>query len=77
MKDIEVPIAIFSGNHDTLSDPVDVDLLISKLRNLVYLKKLEKFNHLDFVTGANADVILYPDILRLCHKYSNLIERDP
>ena len=72
MGKIDVPIAIFSGSHDTLSDPADVELLIPKLKNLVYIKKLEEFNDVDFVMGLNANVVLYPDIVKLSKEYSNL-----
>ncbi|CAB4016770.1 lipase member K-like, partial [Paramuricea clavata] len=68
---IDVPIAIFSGNHDTLSDPADVELLIPKLKNLIYIKKLEQFNHVDFVMGLNANVVLYPDIVKLTENNGN------
>ena len=72
MGKIDVPIAIFSGSHDTLSDTADVELLIPKLKNLVYIKKLEEFNDVDFVMGLNANVVLYPDIVKLSKEYSNL-----
>jgi lysosomal acid lipase/cholesteryl ester hydrolase len=70
---IDVPIAISSGSHDPLSDPADVELLIPKLKNLVYNRKLEEFNHMDFVTGLDASDALYPDIVKLSKKYSNLV----
>ena len=73
MGKIDVPIAIFSGGHDVLSDPADVKLLIPKLKNLIYKKKLEEFNHVDFVMALNANVILYPDIVKLSKEYSNLV----
>ena len=67
-----MPIAIFSGSHDTLSNPTDVELLIPKLKNLVYNKKLEEFNHIDFVIGLNAYMLLYPDVVKLAKQYSDL-----
>ncbi|CAB4011143.1 gastric triacylglycerol lipase isoform X1, partial [Paramuricea clavata] len=70
---IDLPIAIFSGGHDVLSDPADVKLLIPKLKNLIYKKKLEEFNHVDFVMALNANVVLYPDIVKLSKEYSNLV----
>ena len=68
---IAIPIAIVSGGHDTLSDPEDVALLMAKLKNLVYYKKLEEYNHVDFVTALNANVLLYPDLVELGKEYSN------
>ena len=60
-----------SGGCDTLSDPEDVALLIAKLKKLVYYKKLEEYNHVDFVTALNANVLLYPDLVELGKEYSN------
>lgn len=72
VRNIEVPIAIFSGSNDTISDPADVDLLIPKLKNLIYKKQLKGFNHVDFVMGLDAYIVLYPDVVKLAKKYSNL-----
>ena len=72
VSNIDVPIAIFSGAHDTLSDPTDVKLLIPKLKNLVYNLQLEEFNHIDFVMGLNANVRLYPHVVSLAKKYNGL-----
>ncbi|XP_028409163.1 gastric triacylglycerol lipase-like [Dendronephthya gigantea] len=69
---ITVPIAVFSGSHDTLSDPADVKLLLPRLKSLVYNKYLEEFNHVDFVMGLNANVVLYPYVVELAKKYSSL-----
>ena len=68
---IAIPIAIVSGGCDTLSDPEDVALLMAKLKKLVYYKKLEEYNHVDFVTALNANVLLYPDLVELGKEYSN------
>ena len=72
VENIRVPIAIFSGSHDTLSNPTDVKLLIPKIKNLVYNKQLHNYNHIDFVLALNAYMLLYPDVVKLVKKYSEL-----
>ena len=65
-----MPIAIFSGAHDGLSDPVDVKLLLPKLQKLVFFDVLQEFNHVDFVVGLNSPTVLFPNIIELLIQYT-------
>uniref|UniRef100_A0A452FG53 Gastric triacylglycerol lipase n=1 Tax=Capra hircus TaxID=9925 RepID=A0A452FG53_CAPHI len=62
---MNVPIAIWNGGKDLLADPQDVDLLLSKLSNLIYHKEIPNYNHLDFNLGMDAPQEVYNEIVSL------------
>jgi hypothetical protein len=64
ISQIEIPVYIFWGKDDWLADQLDVEGLISRLRNLVGNVFLEKFNHLDFIWGLRAAPEVYWPIVR-------------
>ena len=46
-----LPMMIYSGSHDELADPTDVQNLINQLNTFVeslYWKEVDKYAHLDF-----------------------------
>lgn len=63
-------IALYSGSHDELADPQDVNELVSQLRSIVtwlYWEEIDKYAHLDYVWALDAvDQIYVPvsDFLR-------------
>uniref|UniRef100_A0A8D2J3C1 AB hydrolase-1 domain-containing protein n=1 Tax=Varanus komodoensis TaxID=61221 RepID=A0A8D2J3C1_VARKO len=65
VSDMNVPIAIWSGGEDWLSDPEDVEILIPKLKHLKYAKFIPEWNHLDFVYGLDARNKMYNDIIKM------------
>jgi hypothetical protein len=47
----DLPLALYSGSHDELADPADVQVLIDQLQPVVkslYWKEIDKYAHLDF-----------------------------
>eukprot|EP00794_Sanderia_malayensis_P012754 gene12754-14061_t len=60
-----VPTAIFTSENDWLADPTDVATLKPQIRNLIFSKHLEKWNHLDFIWGDTAYQVIYPEIIKL------------
>nr|XP_020735475.1 gastric triacylglycerol lipase [Odocoileus virginianus texanus] len=51
---MNVPIAVWNGGKDLLADTQDVDLLLSKLSNLIYHKEIPNYNHLDLIWATDA-----------------------
>ena len=49
----------------------DVQYIIDRLPNLVDSRKVavDDFNHMDFLFGENARVLVYDDILKFFSKY--------
>ena len=63
---METPITLFTGSQDWLADIVDVDLnLRPYLKNVIYSKNIEEFNHMDFIWGEHANTVLFDDIIQL------------
>lgn len=65
---MNVPIAIWNGGKDLLADPQDVDLLLSKLSNLIHHKEIPNYNHLDFIWAMDAPQEVYNEIISLMAK---------
>ncbi|KAL4640085.1 putative lysosomal acid lipase/cholesteryl ester hydrolase [Arapaima gigas] len=70
VQNMKVPTVVFSGGHDTLADPEDVDRLLPQISNLVYYKKIPHWEHLDFIWGLDAPKEMFSDILKLLKKYA-------
>lgn len=65
---IQTPIAIFYGRSDSL---VDFNVLSADLPSpLVYVKSIEKWEHLDFLWAEDIEKIVYPDILKLLRQFN-------
>ena len=65
---MNVPIAVCSAGQDLLADPQDVDLLLSKLSNLIHHKEIPNYNHLDFIWAMDAPQEVYNEIISLMAK---------
>eukprot|EP01113_Clastostelium_recurvatum_P014731 TRINITY_DN18043_c0_g1_i1.p1 TRINITY_DN18043_c0_g1~~TRINITY_DN18043_c0_g1_i1.p1 ORF type:complete len:282 (+),score=64.15 TRINITY_DN18043_c0_g1_i1:83-928(+) len=67
---ITIPIVLFSGGQDYLSDPTDVAQLVSVLKTVVYHKVIPSYAHLDFVWGTDAATEIYADVLKWIGTYN-------
>lgn len=62
---METPVALFSGGHDWLADPGDVQTLIPQLKNIRFNKYLTVWEHLDFIWALDASSQCYNDIIKM------------
>ncbi|XP_062958975.1 lipase member K isoform X2 [Cynocephalus volans] len=67
---MKVPTAIWSGGHDIVADPKDVENLLPKIANLIYHKMIPHYNHVDFYLGQDAPQEIYQDLIRLMEECS-------
>ncbi|KAI8072907.1 Alpha/Beta hydrolase protein [Gongronella butleri] len=67
-RQIKAPIALFYGGSDSL---VNIDVLLGDLpRPLAYIKKVEQWEHLDFVWANDIESLVYPDIFKLLDHFN-------
>ncbi|XP_072335065.1 gastric triacylglycerol lipase isoform X1 [Scyliorhinus torazame] len=69
LKSMHVPTAIWSGGHDWLADPHDVDTLLKQIPNVIYRKEIPDWEHLDFIWGMDAPRRMYYDMISVMRKY--------
>ncbi|KAK3766649.1 hypothetical protein RRG08_042427 [Elysia crispata] len=63
-SNIKVPVAIFTGGKDTLSDPTDVSWLLSQI-NVTHHVNVPWHNHLGLVIGYDAKYFVYPTLISI------------
>jgi pimeloyl-ACP methyl ester carboxylesterase len=59
LSEMEVPVGLYSGGKDWLSDPKDVQILIGQLKNVADHVYLDDFNDFDFIWGLRASSEVY------------------
>ncbi|CAG4926694.1 unnamed protein product [Colias eurytheme] len=71
LSTVTMPIVLLAGRNDYLSSLDDVEVLRSKLPNVVEFVVLpyQKMNHVDFIWGRNAKKYLFPYIFKALHRY--------
>ncbi|XP_043845961.1 lipase member N-like [Dromiciops gliroides] len=62
---MKVPTAIWAGGKDLLVDPLDVAMLLPKIKNLRFYEMLPDWNHIDFIWSLDASERVYSKILSL------------
>ncbi|XP_043522896.1 lipase 3-like [Frieseomelitta varia] len=71
LEKIKTPIAIFYSENDFLTDPTDITKLTDRLPNVTEIRKIEylKFNHVDYMWGRDARMLLYNAVLTVLKKF--------
>jgi len=69
LSKVTAPIALYWGDNDWLAQQTDILRLITKLPNIVngfgYEVPYEKWNHLDFIYGIDANIYVYDELLKV------------
>ncbi|XP_059352014.1 lipase lipl-1-like [Daphnia carinata] len=65
LRNVTVPVYVFSGGADGVVTPLDVDWLLTQLGNLVGSTRLSDYNHLDFLFGIDVKERLYDKVIAL------------
>lgn len=61
---ITTPLTLHYSPTDRFTNVADVERLMPKLNNsLIYVQKIDGFNHIDFVTGIHAAPIIFSEII--------------
>lgn len=68
---MEVETILFWSNHDALADPIDVQMLLPRLKH-VRSFRIDDYSHLDFVWALDAKDKVYSKILQLMKNYHPL-----
>ncbi|XP_028585517.2 gastric triacylglycerol lipase-like isoform X1 [Podarcis muralis] len=63
IRNMNVTTIVWSSGKDWLSGPEDVNMLIPKIKNLLYHEYIPEWNHLDFVFGLDAADRMYYKII--------------
>ena len=51
---ITTPLALFSGDRDVLSTPLDVEVLLEELTSVIFARTYKGYSHLDFTWFGSA-----------------------
>lgn len=62
---MNVPVALFHGGNDWLIVPPEITKLQQQTKNLVYMKQIQEWDHLDFMWAMNGPSQCYDDIITL------------
>lgn len=75
LSKLAVPTALFSGSHDYLGDPKDVQKIINEAPSsmIVHQDVQDDYAHLDFVWAPNANVRIYNQIVSLLNQMKQSI----
>lgn len=69
IRNVKVPVALYSGQDDWLTVPEDVEYLRKYLPNIVDDYEINDWNHLDFVWAVKGSEALYSRMIQLMFKY--------
>ena len=67
LSKLSVPTAMFSGGHDYLADPKDVQRILDEAPpdKIILFDETDTFAHLDFTWGYDANIHVYGKVLKV------------
>ncbi|NXI85062.1 LIPM Lipase, partial [Rhipidura dahli] len=68
IKDMKVPVALWSGDHDWVSPPAETYLLLLHLTSVIHKEHFPDWNHFDHHWGMNAPQRMYRNMVALMDK---------
>lgn len=71
-RNITTPIVLVYGGSDSL---VDIRVMLKELPGHTVAKKIEHYEHLDFLWAADVDKLVFPHVLDALEKYSTCVPR--
>ncbi|XP_068744854.1 lipase member K-like [Montipora capricornis] len=71
VQDMPTPTLMFVATKDLLGDPGDNAALKPQIKNLVHYEVIPDWNHLDFLYGKDAHILLYPKLVSFMKKQFN------
>lgn len=70
ISNVIAPISIHYSTYDKLADAQDVEQLILKLKNVIFVERIdEEFDHVDFLYSTHAASLVYSKILNIFQNY--------
>jgi len=71
LSKVTAPVAIYWGQNDWLVQEPDVYRFANAMPNLVKIQRVnhDKWNHVDFVWGIDADTLLYNPIMEFMKRF--------
>lgn len=68
---ITAPISIHYATTDPFGNPTDVERLLPKLKNVIFVQRIDlhSFRHIDFVWSKSAASLIYSNILNIFKKF--------
>ncbi|XP_068741943.1 lipase member K-like [Montipora capricornis] len=73
VQDMPSPTLMFVAENDLIADPGDNEALKKQIKNLAHYEVIQGWNHLDFLYGRDAHIVLYPKLVSIMKTLS----RDP
>lgn len=76
LQNVKVPVALYYSENDWLVTTKGIPTLIEKLPNVVktYLVPHKEFNHIDFLWGTDAPILIYQEILKTMKSHDSYLE---
>lgn len=66
LKNVRVPVAVYYSKNDWMAGPKDIHTLLQRLPYVIksYLVPHKEFNHIDFMWGIDAPILLYDEVIK-------------